>query len=138
MLFIHGPISYHFTLAVFHTSPHIGLSLDGVEIITNSSGSHHELRKLHTRVELIKEATLKVTLVWSMGAPVTVYAVPLTHVIVLFLSPLLCFRVEESTCTPTNKDATEIDCITMGVHSSSSMARLLLKDHSFQLEMWKS
>ncbi|KAG0342989.1 glutamine-dependent NAD(+) synthetase [Podila humilis] len=40
-------------------SPHIGLSLDGVEIITNSSGSHHELRKLHTRVELIKEATLK-------------------------------------------------------------------------------
>ncbi|KAG0007070.1 glutamine-dependent NAD(+) synthetase [Modicella reniformis] len=40
-------------------SPHIGLSLDGVEIITNSSGSHHELRKLHTRVDLIKEATLK-------------------------------------------------------------------------------
>ncbi|KAF9429455.1 glutamine-dependent NAD(+) synthetase [Entomortierella beljakovae] len=40
-------------------SPHIGLSLDGVEIITNSSGSHHELRKLHTRIDLIKEATLK-------------------------------------------------------------------------------
>ncbi|KAF8937225.1 glutamine-dependent NAD(+) synthetase [Haplosporangium gracile] len=40
-------------------SPHIGLSLDGVEIITNSSGSHHELRKLYTRMELIKEATLK-------------------------------------------------------------------------------
>ncbi|KAF9201644.1 glutamine-dependent NAD(+) synthetase [Haplosporangium sp. Z 27] len=40
-------------------SPHIGLSLDGVEIITNSSGSHHELRKLRTRIELIKEATLK-------------------------------------------------------------------------------
>lgn len=43
------------------SSPHIGLSLDGVEIITNSSGSHHELRKLHTRIELIKEATLKVS-----------------------------------------------------------------------------
>ena len=36
------------------------MGLDGVEIFTNSSGSHHELRKLHTRMELIKEATLKV------------------------------------------------------------------------------
>jgi len=35
------------------------MGLDGVEIFTNSSGSHHELRKLHTRVDLIKEATLK-------------------------------------------------------------------------------
>jgi hypothetical protein len=41
-------------------SPHILMGLDGVEIFTNSSGSHHELRKLYTRVELIKEATLKV------------------------------------------------------------------------------
>jgi hypothetical protein len=41
-------------------SPHILMGLDGVEIFTNSSGSHHELRKLNTRVELIKEATLKV------------------------------------------------------------------------------
>ncbi|KIK81592.1 hypothetical protein PAXRUDRAFT_35820 [Paxillus rubicundulus Ve08.2h10] len=40
-------------------SPHISMGLDGVEIFTNSSGSHHELRKLYTRVELIKEATLK-------------------------------------------------------------------------------
>lgn len=40
-------------------SPHIGMSLDGVEIITNSSGSHHELRKLHTRINLIREATTK-------------------------------------------------------------------------------
>ena len=37
------------------------MGLDGVEIFTNSSGSHHELRKLNRRVELIKEATLKVT-----------------------------------------------------------------------------
>ena len=43
------------------TSPHILMGLDGVEIFTNSSGSHHELRKLFTRIELIKEATLKVT-----------------------------------------------------------------------------
>lgn len=41
-------------------SPHILMGLDGVEIFTNSSGSHHELRKLYTRVELLKEATLKV------------------------------------------------------------------------------
>jgi hypothetical protein len=38
------------------------MGLDGVEIFTNSSGSHHELRKLNRRVEVIKEATLKVTL----------------------------------------------------------------------------
>lgn len=40
-------------------SPHISMSLDGVEIITNSSGSHHELRKLNTRLSLIQEATRK-------------------------------------------------------------------------------
>ncbi|KAL0640035.1 glutamine-dependent NAD(+) synthetase [Maublancomyces gigas] len=40
-------------------SPHIGMSLDGVEIMTNSSGSHHELRKLNTRIELMTEATKK-------------------------------------------------------------------------------
>lgn len=36
------------------------MGLDGVEIFTNSSASHHELRKLHTRVDLIREATEKV------------------------------------------------------------------------------
>jgi hypothetical protein len=41
-------------------SPHILMGLDGVEIFTNSSGSHHELRKLYARVDLIKEATMKV------------------------------------------------------------------------------
>ncbi|GAA5917344.1 hypothetical protein JCM8208_000995 [Rhodotorula glutinis] len=40
-------------------APHIEMALDGVEIFTNSSGSHHELRKLRTRIDLIKEATLK-------------------------------------------------------------------------------
>lgn len=40
-------------------SPHIGQALAGVEIFTNSSGSHHELRKLNTRLELITEATKK-------------------------------------------------------------------------------
>ncbi|XP_051823182.1 glutamine-dependent NAD(+) synthetase isoform X2 [Antechinus flavipes] len=40
-------------------SPHIDMGLDGVEIFTNSSGSHHVLRKAHTRVELVNLATLK-------------------------------------------------------------------------------
>ncbi|KAI7864658.1 glutamine-dependent NAD(+) synthetase with GAT domain-containing protein [Spinellus fusiger] len=40
-------------------SPHIGMGLDGVEIFTNSSGSHHELRKLNTRIDLMRAATLK-------------------------------------------------------------------------------
>ncbi|KAF1833674.1 glutamine-dependent NAD(+) synthetase with GAT domain-containing protein [Decorospora gaudefroyi] len=40
-------------------SPHIALSLAGCDIIINSSGSHHELRKLDTRVDLIREATAK-------------------------------------------------------------------------------
>lgn len=33
------------------------MSLDGCEIFTNSSGSHHELRKLDHRLELIRTST---------------------------------------------------------------------------------
>uniref|UniRef100_A0A093VFF4 Glutamine-dependent NAD(+) synthetase n=1 Tax=Talaromyces marneffei PM1 TaxID=1077442 RepID=A0A093VFF4_TALMA len=40
-------------------SPHTQMSLDGVEVITNSSGSHFTLRKLETRLSLIMEATRK-------------------------------------------------------------------------------
>lgn len=40
-------------------APHVQMALDGVEIFTNSSGSHHELRKLNTRMGLIIEATTK-------------------------------------------------------------------------------
>ncbi|KYQ89652.1 glutamine-dependent NAD(+) synthetase [Tieghemostelium lacteum] len=40
-------------------SPHIEMSLDGVEIVTNGSGSHHQLRKLDQRVDLIRSATSK-------------------------------------------------------------------------------
>ena len=40
-------------------APHILMGLDGVEVFTNSSGSHHELRKLNTRINLILEATRK-------------------------------------------------------------------------------
>jgi NAD+ synthase (glutamine-hydrolysing) len=38
---------------------HIDLALQGVEIIGNGSGSHHELRKLNQRLELIISATRK-------------------------------------------------------------------------------
>lgn len=41
------------------SAPHIGLSLGGVEIIANGSGSHHQLRKLNTRIELMQSATSK-------------------------------------------------------------------------------
>ncbi|XP_078540370.1 glutamine-dependent NAD(+) synthetase isoform X2 [Lissotriton helveticus] len=40
-------------------SPHIEMGLDGVEIFTNSSGSHHELRKADRRVDLVKSTTAK-------------------------------------------------------------------------------
>jgi NAD+ synthase (glutamine-hydrolysing) len=37
--------------------PHDEMGLDGCEIITNSSGSHHELRKLDDRLSLIQKCT---------------------------------------------------------------------------------
>ena len=40
-------------------SPHITLALNGAEIITNGSGSHHNLRKLNKRLQLITSATSK-------------------------------------------------------------------------------
>eukprot|EP00756_Hemistasia_phaeocysticola_P006328 Hpha_TRINITY_DN13778_c0_g1::TRINITY_DN13778_c0_g1_i1::g.142269::m.142269/K01950/E6.3.5.1, NADSYN1, QNS1, nadE; NAD+ synthase (glutamine-hydrolysing) len=40
-------------------APHIDLALSGVEIITNGSGSHHQLRKLNQRVDLMRSATAK-------------------------------------------------------------------------------
>lgn len=40
-------------------SPHINMSLDGVEIFTNASASHHELRKADRRVNLVTSATAK-------------------------------------------------------------------------------
>lgn len=40
-------------------APHIKLGLDGVEIIANGSGSHHQLRKLDKRIDLVRGATSK-------------------------------------------------------------------------------
>lgn len=42
-------------------NPHIEMSLQGAQIITNSSASHHERQKLCRRVELIRNATSKVS-----------------------------------------------------------------------------
>jgi NAD+ synthase (glutamine-hydrolysing) len=48
-------------------SPNIALALSGVDIISNGSGSHHQLRKLHTRVDLMRGAG-------SRGGGVYLYA----------------------------------------------------------------
>ncbi|XP_078077441.1 glutamine-dependent NAD(+) synthetase [Mustelus asterias] len=40
-------------------SPHITMAMEGVEIFTNSSASHHVLRKNYFRIDLIKAATAK-------------------------------------------------------------------------------
>jgi NAD+ synthase (glutamine-hydrolysing) len=41
------------------SSPHTYLGLDGIEIVANGSGSHHELRKLQRRIDLIRNASAK-------------------------------------------------------------------------------
>ena len=40
-------------------SPHIAYALEGVEIFANGSGSHHQLRKLDARMNLMSSATTK-------------------------------------------------------------------------------
>ena len=75
------------------------MGLDGVEIFTNSSGSHHELRKLYTRVELIKEATLKVLS--------TILLISRTHVDQNAYSLVVFIYMQ------INKVATAIACTTM-------------------------
>lgn len=82
-------------------SPHIGMSLDGIEIMTNSSGSHHELRKLQTRIELMTEATKKVCVLD-----------PLEGLVGLILT---YHSAAVYTYMPINKDVTETGFTTMGV-----------------------
>jgi hypothetical protein len=76
------------------------MCLDGVEIFTNSSGSHHELRKLQSRVRLITEATLKVS----------IRLINATNR--LYIKQCAC-SVVASTCTQINKVVTVIDYTTM-------------------------
>ena len=70
-------------------SPHIAMGLDGVEIFTNGSGSHHELRKLHKRVDLIRSATSKVMsacILWYTGS---IYCGILDqHTVVYWFNPM--------------------------------------------------
>lgn len=40
-------------------SPHTAFALAGADIISNGSGSHHQLRKLNTRVDLMRGCTAK-------------------------------------------------------------------------------
>lgn len=40
-------------------APHINYYLNGVDIVANGSGSHHNLRKLHQRVDLLRSASGK-------------------------------------------------------------------------------
>lgn len=44
-------------------SNHVAMAREGVEIMTNGSGSHHELRKLNKRVKLATSATFKVNII---------------------------------------------------------------------------
>eukprot|EP00606_Chrysophyceae_sp_TOSAG23-5_P001206 GSChrysophyteH2.ASY1.ANO1.842.1 assembled CDS len=41
------------------SNPHIDMALSGVEIFSNGSGSHHQLRKLESRLQLMMSATVK-------------------------------------------------------------------------------
>jgi len=76
------------------------MGLDGVEIFTNSSGSHHELRKLYRRVELIKEATLKVFGLSSYAFHLTLNA--LYFSLVVFIYMLINKDVTETVFTTTD------------------------------------
>jgi NAD+ synthase (glutamine-hydrolysing) len=40
-------------------SSHVDMGLDGVEIVSNGSGSYHQLRKTYVTVDLVKSATMK-------------------------------------------------------------------------------
>lgn len=79
------------------------MGLDGVEIFTNSSGSHHELRKLHTRVDAIREATQKVIFIFFSTIMISTADIDSSASLV------------ESTCMQINKAVTATDCITTGV-----------------------
>lgn len=66
-----------FSLLTSARSPHVDMGLDGVEIFTNASGSHHVLRKAHTRVDLVTMATAKVGLGLGRGSTRALLSSPL-------------------------------------------------------------
>lgn len=101
------------------------MGLDGVEIFTNSSASHHELRKLHTRVDLIREATEKVS-------------IPQRPNTVETNSRVRLFSLEAFTFTPISKVVMEIDFITTAQLLLRSTERLSLREASSRSTMLKS
>lgn len=86
-------------------SPHILLGLNGVDIISNGSGSHHQLRKLNTRVNLMKNAT-------SKGGGAYLYG---EHIFSLSLSARHTQQSTTNTATQINKDLTVEDSTSMDV-----------------------
>ena len=92
------------------------MALDGVEIFTNSSGSHHELRKLKTRIDLIKEATLKV----RYSRLENLSSVKLTF-------RCLCISLVDCISTRTSKVVMEIGSTTTAAPSSPSTEKSSLK-----------
>jgi hypothetical protein len=72
------------------------MGLDGVEIFTNSSASHHELRKLNRRIDLMKEATQKVS---YLVAPISRLKLTNSSVEYIYM--------------PISKDVTVTDCTMM-------------------------
>jgi hypothetical protein len=74
------------------------MGLDGVEIFTNSSGSHHELRKLNKRIDTIREATNKVNYLYFRREST---------------AERLQGSPEVSTCMRISKDAMATDYTTM-------------------------
>lgn len=107
-----------------YISPHISMGLDGVEIFTNSSGSHHELRKLNTRVDLIKAATAKVKPPMQSSCVYYNWYMDALYRLVVYISML------------TSKAAMAIACITMVVQWLSWTEKSWHKVHSSLYAMW--
>ena len=71
------------------------MGLDGVEIFSNGSGSHHELRKAYIRVDLIKSCTAKVwyiiTTFSRYASMIEAYLSSVYHRLVSFILKTLLF-----------------------------------------------
>jgi NAD+ synthase (glutamine-hydrolysing) len=80
-------------------SPHVSLYLDGVDVIGNGSASHHELRKLKKRLDLIQSASAKV--------------LKLLYIRSIFIVP---YRMAVFTCMQINRGVMENAYTMMGVH----------------------
>jgi NAD+ synthase (glutamine-hydrolysing) len=82
--------------------PHVALFLNGADIVANGSCSHHQLRKLHVRVELMTHAT-------RVCGGVYMYAVGSASALVTFICALCTHsahaKISRSMCTFTHNTA---------------------------------